>query len=182
MLVEPISQAAANQRAGRCGRVSSGICFRLYGEDDFTRRPPYSEPEILRSSLAGVILRMKSLHLGDVEDFPFLQAPLPKMISDGYQLLGELGAVDEVRQLTPISHELAKLPLDPKIGRMILAARDEGALHEVLVIAAALSLPDPRNRQPARRQCRSACQMERRKIRISFLPETLGGGRRRVEA
>ncbi|HQW19802.1 MAG TPA: ATP-dependent RNA helicase HrpA [Rhodocyclaceae bacterium] len=150
LLVEPISQAAANQRAGRCGRVSSGICFRLYGEDDFTRRPPYSEPEILRSSLAGVILRMKSLHLGDVEDFPFLQAPLPKMISDGYQLLGELGAVDEVRQLTPVGRELAKLPLDPKIGRMILAARDEGALHEVLVIAAALSLPDPRDR-PAER-------------------------------
>ena len=122
LLVEPVSRAAAHQRAGRCGRVASGICFRLYDEEDFNRRPAYTDPEILRSSLAGVILRMKSLHLGDVEDFPFLQTPLPKMIADGYQLLNELGAVDEHRQLTKTGQELAKLPLDPKIGRMILAA------------------------------------------------------------
>jgi len=144
--VEPIAQAAASQRAGRCGRVASGICFRLYAEDDFARRPRYTEPEILRSSLAGVILRMKALHLGDVENFPFLQAPQPKMIADGYQLLGELGAVDEAHELTRIGQELAKLPLDPKIGRMILAARDQHALHEVLIIAAALSVPDVRDR------------------------------------
>jgi ATP-dependent helicase HrpA len=150
LLVEPISQAAANQRAGRCGRVASGICFRLYDEADYAQRPGYTDPEILRSSLAGVILRMKSLHLGDVDDFPFLQAPLPKMISDGYQLLNELGAVDEARQLTKMGRELARLPLDPKIGRMILAARDAGALREVLVIAAALSIPDPRERPPER--------------------------------
>ncbi|MFA6314191.1 MAG: ATP-dependent RNA helicase HrpA [Sterolibacterium sp.] len=146
--VEAIAQAAANQRSGRCGRVASGICFRLYGEDDFAKRPPYTDPEILRSSLAGVILRMKALHLGEVENFPFLQPPQPKMVADGYQLLGELGAVEETRELTPVGHELAKLPLDPKIGRMILAARELGALRELLVIAAALSVPDPRERPP----------------------------------
>ncbi|MCX7179981.1 MAG: ATP-dependent RNA helicase HrpA, partial [Proteobacteria bacterium] len=144
--VEPIAQAAANQRAGRCGRVASGICFRLYGEDDFAKRTAYTDPEILRSSLAGVILRMKALRLGDVEDFPFLQAPQAKMVADGYQLLGELGAVDEARELTRTGQELAKLPLDPKIGRMILAARNHQALAEVLVIAAALSVPDARER------------------------------------
>jgi ATP-dependent helicase HrpA len=145
--VEPIAQAAAKQRAGRCGRVAAGICFRLYSEEDFNKRAPYTEPEILRSSLAGVILRMKSLHLGDVEDFPFLEAPLPRMITDGYQLLAELGAIDETsKELTPVGHELAKLPLDPKIGRMILAARQHGCLKEMLVIASALSVQDPRDR------------------------------------
>ena len=146
--VEPIAQAAANQRSGRCGRVASGVCFRLYAEEDFARRLPYTDPEILRSSLAGVILRMKALHLGEVEDFPFLQPPQPRMVADGYQLLGELGAVEETRELTQVGRELARLPLDPKIGRMILAARDLGALGEVLVIAAALSVPDPRERPP----------------------------------
>jgi ATP-dependent helicase HrpA len=145
--VEAISRAAANQRAGRCGRVSSGVCFRLYGEEDFNKRTPYTDPEILRSSLAGVILRMKSLHLGDVEDFPFLEAPLPRMIADGYTLLAELGAIDETsKELTAVGKELAKLPLDPKIGRMILAARELGCLKEMLVIAAALGTQDPRDR------------------------------------
>jgi ATP-dependent helicase HrpA len=173
--VENISQAAAKQRAGRCGRMAAGVCFRLYSEEDFTKRPPYTEPEILRSSLAGVILRMKSLHLGDVEDFPFLEVPAPRMIADGYQLLAELGAIDDLspppttslrdvpppeggpkllgrpgefrsKELTPVGQELAKLPLDPKIGRMILAARQEDCLKEMLVIAAALSVQDPRDR------------------------------------
>ncbi|MCM2307279.1 MAG: ATP-dependent RNA helicase HrpA [Sulfuritalea sp.] len=145
--VEPISRAAASQRAGRCGRVSAGVCFRLYDEEDFNQRPAFTEPEILRSSLAGVILRMKSLHLGDVEDFPFLEAPLPRMIADGYQLLAELGAIDETtKELTQVGFELAKLPLDPKIGRMILAAREHGCLREVLIIAAALGTQDPRDR------------------------------------
>ncbi|MBS0441198.1 MAG: ATP-dependent RNA helicase HrpA [Proteobacteria bacterium] len=144
--IEPVSQAAANQRAGRCGRVSNGICVRLYDEKDFAGRPRFTDPEILRSSLAGVILRMKSLGLGDVEDFPFLEPPPRRAIADGYQLLSELGAVDEFNQLTAIGRELAKLPLDPRVGRMILEARDRQALTEVLIIAAAFSLQDVRDR------------------------------------
>ncbi|WP_038217043.1 ATP-dependent RNA helicase HrpA [Xenophilus azovorans] len=146
LLVEPVSQAAANQRAGRCGRVANGICIRLYDEKDFAGRPRFTDPEILRSSLAGVILRMKSLHLGDVARFPFLEAPSGRAIADGYQLLGELGAVHEDNELTPIGRELAKLPLDPRVGRMILEARERGALQEVLVVAAALSVQDVRDR------------------------------------
>lgn len=146
LLVEPISQAAANQRAGRCGRVADGICIRLYDEKDFEGRPRFTDPEILRSSLAGVILRMKSLHLGDVERFPFLEAPQRRAIADGYQLLNELGAVDDANELTPMGMELAKLPLDPRVGRMILEARTRGALEEVLVIASALSVQDVRDR------------------------------------
>ena len=149
--VEKIAQASANQRSGRCGRVAAGVCIRLYDEQDFSVRPPYADPEILRSSLAGVILRMKSLRLGDVEEFPFIEAPPPKAISDGYQLLLELGAVTEERALTPVGQELAKMPLDPRVARMIVAARDEGCLKEMLVIAAALTVQDPRDR-PQERQ------------------------------
>jgi ATP-dependent helicase HrpA len=144
--VEPISQAAANQRAGRCGRVANGICIRLYDEKDFAGRPRFTDPEILRSSLAGVILRMKSLRLGQVEAFPFLEAPRAKAIADGYDLLGELGAVDDDNELTPIGHELSRLPLDPRVGRMILEARNREALNEVLIIASALSVQDVRDR------------------------------------
>ncbi|MBU6259849.1 MAG: ATP-dependent RNA helicase HrpA, partial [Burkholderiales bacterium] len=144
--IEPISQAAAQQRAGRCGRVANGICIRLYAEDDFNKRPRYTDPEILRSSLAGVILRMKALHLGHVDDFPFVEAPPRKAIADGYALLAELGAVDEDYELTAIGTELSKLPLDPRVGRMILAARDHQALSEVLIVAAALSGQDVRDR------------------------------------
>ena len=146
LLVEPISQAAANQRSGRCGRVANGICIRLYDEKDFAGRDRFTDPEILRSSLAGVILRMKSLHLGIVEDFPFLERPSGRAIADGYQLLNELGAVDDANELTPMGHELAKLPLDPRVGRMILEARSRQALDEVLVIASALSVQDVRDR------------------------------------
>ncbi|HJV61163.1 MAG TPA: ATP-dependent RNA helicase HrpA, partial [Albitalea sp.] len=144
--IEPISQAAANQRAGRCGRVSNGICIRLYEEKDFAARPRFTDPEILRSSLAGVILRMKSLGLGLVEDFPFLEPPPRRAVADGYQLLAELGAVDEQNELTPMGRELSKLPLDPRVGRMIVEARDRQALDEVLVIAAAMSVQDVRDR------------------------------------
>ncbi|MGH8820895.1 MAG: ATP-dependent RNA helicase, partial [Rhodoferax sp.] len=128
LLVEPISQAAANQRAGRCGRVANGICIRLYDQQDFDGRARFTDPEILRSSLAGVILRMKSLHLGVVEDFPFIERPQGRAIADGYQLLAELGAVDDANELTAIGQELARLPLDPRVGRMILEARSRQAL------------------------------------------------------
>ncbi len=146
LLVEPISQSSANQRAGRCGRVANGICIRLFDEKEFDARPRFTEPEILRSSLAGVILRMKSLHLGIVEEFPFLERPSSRAIADGYQLLNELGAVDDANELTPMGWELAKLPLDPRVGRMIVEARERGALDEVLVIASALSVQDVRDR------------------------------------
>ncbi|MEO5735238.1 MAG: ATP-dependent RNA helicase HrpA [Rubrivivax sp.] len=144
--IEPISQAAANQRAGRCGRLSGGVCIRLYDEVDFNGRPRFTDPEILRSSLAGVILRMKALNLGAVEDFPFLEAPPKKAIVDGYALLDELNAVDDDNHLTTIGRELSRLPLDPRVGRMILEARDRQALSEVLVIASALSGQDVRDR------------------------------------
>ena len=150
LLIEPVSQAAANQRAGRCGRVSDGVCIRLYDAQDFASRPRFTDPEILRSSLAAVILRMKSLHLGGeggrVEDFPFLDAPSGRAIADGIQLLQELGAVDEAQELTPLGAELSRLPLDPRVGRMILEARERGALREVLIIASALSVQDVRDR------------------------------------
>jgi len=151
--VEPVSQAAAAQRAGRCGRVAEGICIRLYDEQDFGRRPAYTDPEILRSSLAAVILQMKSLGLGDVREFPFVQPPPGRAIADGFQLLAELNAVDERNELTAVGRELARLPLDPRLGRMLLAARDQQCLREMLVIASALSVQDVRERpegsQPA---------------------------------
>ena len=148
--IEPVSQAAANQRAGRCGRVADGICIRLYDEKDFAGRPRFTDPEILRSSLAGVILRMKSLRLlgqgARVEDFPFLDAPSGRAIADGVQLLAELGAVDDAGELTPLGGDLARLPLDPRVGRMLLEARRRGAVEEALVVAAALSVQDARDR------------------------------------
>ncbi|WP_081884948.1 ATP-dependent RNA helicase HrpA [Paraburkholderia kururiensis] len=144
--VEPVSQAAANQRAGRCGRVADGVCIRLFDQTDFEARPRFTDPEILRSSLAAVILRMKALHLTAIETFPFIEPPPGRAIADGYQLLNELGAVDDDNALTPLGRELARLPLDPRVGRMILAARDQQALREVLVIASALSVQDPRDR------------------------------------
>ena len=146
LLVEAVSQSSANQRAGRCGRVANGICIRLYDEKDFASRPRFTDPEILRSSLAGVILRMKSLHLGMVEDFPFLERPQARAIADGYQLLNELGAVDDSNELTRLGQELARLPLDPRVGRMIIEGRERHALDEVLVIASALSVQDVRDR------------------------------------
>ena len=150
--IEKISQAAAKQRAGRCGRVSNGICVRLYSEQDFDGRPEFTEPEILRSSLASVILRMAALRLGDITDFPFIEAPSSRLITDGYQLLQELGAVDSKRQITETGLQLAKLPLDPRVGRMILAAKRENCLAEILIIASVLSMQDPRERPMDKRE------------------------------
>ena len=133
-----------------------GICVRLYSEADFSSRPEYTDPEILRTSLAAAILKMKSMRLGEIADFPFIDPPSPRMISDGYQLLGELGAVDEGRKITALGRSLARLPCDPRIGRMILAAK--GALSEVLVIAAALSIQDPREAPSAKREAAEAAQ------------------------
>ncbi|HEX2604903.1 MAG TPA: ATP-dependent RNA helicase HrpA [Oxalicibacterium sp.] len=144
--IEPVAQSAANQRAGRCGRVAAGVCIRLYDEQDYLLRPKFTDPEILRSSLAAVILRMKSLHLTDVEEFPFIEPPLGRAIADGYQLLQELGAVDDDNKLTKLGRDLARLPLDPRVGRMILAARQNACLTEMLIIASALSVQDPRDR------------------------------------
>jgi ATP-dependent helicase HrpA len=144
--VEPVSQAAARQRSGRCGRVANGVCIRLYAEDDFARRPAFTDPELLRASLASVILRAKSLGLGEVADFPFIDPPAPRAIADGYALLAELGAVDEGHELTEVGRELARLPLDPRVGRMLIAGRAEACLEQVLVIAAGLSVQDPRER------------------------------------
>ncbi|MFN3543597.1 MAG: ATP-dependent RNA helicase HrpA [Thiobacillus sp.] len=152
LLIEKVSQASANQRAGRCGRVADGICIRLYDEADFNNRPRFTDPELLRSSLAGVILRMKSLNLGDVVGFPFIDPPSNRLVTDGYQLLAELHAIDEQGQLTKIGRQLAKLPLDPRIARMLLAAEQHRCVREMLVIASALSVQDPRDRPMERAQ------------------------------
>ncbi|HTI47138.1 MAG TPA: ATP-dependent RNA helicase HrpA [Casimicrobiaceae bacterium] len=167
--IEKISQAAARQRAGRSGRVQHGIAVRLFSEDDFESRPPYTEPEILRSSLAGVILRMAALDLGEVGQFPFLDPPAPRAIADGYQLLQELDAVDERNALTARGRELARLPLDPRVGRMVQSARDEHCLAEVLVIASALSVPDPRERPLDKRAAADQAHLRFRDERSDFL-------------
>ncbi|EFC79652.1 ATP-dependent RNA helicase HrpA [Parafrankia sp. EUN1f] len=148
--IEPVSQASANQRAGRCGRTSDGICIRLYAEDDFLARPAFTDPEILRTNLASVILQMEALGLGEMADFPFLDAPETRQITDGVRLLTELGALIEDaepgRRLTPVGRSLAQLPVDPRLARMVLAAGELGCLSEVLVIASALAIQDPRER------------------------------------
>jgi len=168
--VENIAQAAANQRAGRCGRVMNGVCIRLYDEADFLQRPAYTDAEIFRVSLATVILRMSALGLGEVEAFPFIEPPGSRAIADGYQLLAELGAMEEgTRQLTPLGHELAKLPLDPRIARLLLAGRQYQCLHEILVIASALALQDPRDRPAERREAADAAHARFNDERSDFL-------------
>lgn len=149
--IEPISQASAAQRAGRCGRVAPGVCIRLYSEEDFAARPRYTEPEILRTNLAAVLLQMAALGLGDIESFPFLDPPDRRSVRDGVQLLQELGAFDQHGAITDLGRRLARLPVDPRLGRMILQAETEGCVREMLVLAAALTIPDPRER-PADRE------------------------------
>lgn len=144
--VEAISQASADQRKGRCGRVREGICVRLYDEQSFAARPAFTDPEIKRTSLSGVILRMKSLQLGDVESFAFLDPPSSRAISEGYRVLQELCALDEERALTPLGERLSRLPVDPRLGRMILAGAERGCLRELLALAAGLTIQDPRER------------------------------------
>ncbi|TWT20117.1 ATP-dependent RNA helicase HrpA [Luteimonas marina] len=144
--VEPVSQASADQRKGRCGRIAPGTCLRLYSEADFLSRPPYTDPEIRRAALAGVILRMLSLGLGDIDAFPFVEPPDPRAVADGWQQLSELGAVDAQRRLTDIGRTMAKLPVDVKLARMLIAAQRHGCLHEMLAIASFLGIQDPRER------------------------------------
>ncbi|PAV27004.1 ATP-dependent RNA helicase HrpA [Tamilnaduibacter salinus] len=150
--VEPISQASANQRKGRCGRVAPGICFRLYDENDFVSRPEFTDPEILRTNLASVILQMAVSGLGDIRDFPFLERPENKLINDGYKLLEELGAVDRKRRLTRMGRTMARLPVDPRLARMLVAGSEQGSLPEMLVIIAGLSIQDPRERPQDKQQ------------------------------
>lgn len=150
--IEPISQASANQRKGRCGRVAPGLCVRLYAEADFLARPEFTDPEILRTNLAAVILQMLHLRLGRIEDFPFIEAPDGRAISDGFNLLQELGAVGRDGGITDIGRQLARLPVDPRIGRMLSEAAKCGSLYEVLIIASALAVQDPRERPLDRQQ------------------------------
>jgi ATP-dependent helicase HrpA len=154
--VEAVSQSSANQRAGRAGRVQDGICIRLYSQEDFEKRDRFTMPEIQRANLAEVILRMKAFKLGEIEDFPFINPPVSASIRAGYDLLHELGSLNETHELTPLGRELARLPLDPTLGRMLLQARIEKALPEMLIIAAGLSIPDPRERPEEKRELANA--------------------------
>ena len=150
--IEAVSQASANQRKGRCGRVEPGICIRLFSEEDFLARPEFTDPEILRTNLAAVILQMLHLRLGEIDQFPFIEPPDGKAISDGFNLLQELSAVNRENQLTPMGRQLARLPIDPRLGRMLLEGARQGSLQEVLIIASVLSVQDPRERPPERQQ------------------------------
>jgi ATP-dependent helicase HrpA len=167
--IEPISQAAARQRAGRCGRIASGIAIRLYAEDEFAERPEFTTPEILRTSLASVILRMAALELGPIAEFPFIEPPTPRQIEDGYRQLFELGAIDGERALTPMGQELARLPVDPRIGRLLLAAREFHCAAEMVILAAALSIQDPRDRPQALREQSDRAHEEFRDDASDFL-------------
>jgi len=154
--IEPISQASADQRKGRCGRVAAGTCYRLYSEADFASRPRYTDPEILRASLGGVILRMLSLGLGRIEDFPFIDPPDARAVADGWQQLSELGAIDKERKLLPVGRQMSRLPVDVKLARMLVAAHELGVLREVAIIAAFLGIQDPRERPPEERNAADA--------------------------
>jgi ATP-dependent helicase HrpA len=167
--IEKISQASANQRAGRCGRVSSGVCIRLYDEDDFNSRPAFTPPEIHRTSLATVILQMTQMKLGAVKHFPFIEPPEDKAVNDGYRQLHEIGALDENRRLTDSGRQLAKLPLDPRMAKMVLEGQKNGVLAEVLVIASAISIQDPRDMNEANRQAANQAHKPFEDPRSDFL-------------
>jgi ATP-dependent helicase HrpA len=167
--IERISRASADQRKGRCGRVSEGVCIRLYSQEDIDSRPQFTDPEILRTNLASVILQMKAVNLGNIEQFPFVEAPDARLIRDGYATLHEIGAIDPEYQLTNIGRALAKLPIDPRIGRMILAAVDENCLDEVLIIASALTVQDPRERPLDKQEAADAAHAAFRHEASDFL-------------
>lgn len=167
--IEAVSQASANQRAGRCGRVAPGVCIRLYSEEDFNARPEFTPPEIHRTNLASVILQMKGLGLGDIEAFPFVDAPDNRMVNDGYKLLQELGAIDVQQHLTEVGRKLSRLSIDPRIARMLLTAIDEQALTEVLVIASGLCIQDPRERPTEKQQAADEKHREFRDEQSDFL-------------
>ncbi|HWA77037.1 MAG TPA: ATP-dependent RNA helicase HrpA [Polyangiaceae bacterium] len=167
--IEAISQASADQRKGRCGRVREGICVRLYDEPSFAARAPFTDPEIRRTGLAGVILRMKSLRLGDVEEFPFLDPPHSRSIAEGYRVLSELAALDARRELTALGEQLSRFPVDPRIARMILAGAEHGCLQEILIIAAALNIQDPRERPRGAEQKAAQQQLAFRDERSDFV-------------
>nr|WP_288101776.1 ATP-dependent RNA helicase HrpA [Halomonas sp.] len=150
--IEPVSQASANQRKGRCGRIAEGVCIRLYDEEDFLSRPAFTDPEIQRTNLASVILSMLALKLGNIEDFPFVDPPDDRFIKDGFRLLFELGAVNDKQQLSALGRKLAKLPIDPRLARMVLAGAERGSLREVLIVVSALAIQDPRDRPADKRQ------------------------------
>ena len=150
--IEPIAQSSANQRAGRCGRLGAGVCIRLYSESDFLSRPEFTQPEIQRTNLAAVILQMRQLGLGNPDEYPFIDPPDSRFINDGFRLLQELGAIDDKRKLTYIGKQLARLPIDPRLGRMVLAAEEKNCLDEVLVIVSVLSVQDPRERPVEKQQ------------------------------
>ncbi len=150
--IEPISQASANQRAGRCGRVSSGVCVRLYAEQDFNARPPFTDPEIHRTNLSAVILQMLLLRLGDIQQFPFVEAPDTRAINDGFKLLAELGAIGRDRQLTETGRKMARIPVDPRLARMLIEADRQHCLYEMLLVTSALSVQDPRETPADKRQ------------------------------
>ncbi len=167
--IEPVSQSSANQRKGRAGRVQAGICIRLYSEEDFNARPPFTQPEIQRANLAEVILRMKAFHLGDIETFPFVQPPTAAAVATGYALLHELGALDEQRALTPLGEALARLPIDPTLGRMLLQSQREHATRELLIIAAGLSIQDPRERPLDQKDAAAAAHKQFSEPQSDFL-------------
>lgn len=167
--VEPVSKSSANQRKGRAGRVQDGICIRLYSEEDFDGRSPHTQPEIQRANLAEVILRMKAFHLGAIETFPFLNPPTPAAIDNGYKLLQELGALDDARELTRLGEQLARLPIDPTLGRMLLQSQAEHAPRELLIIAAGLSIQDPRERPMEQKDAAAAAHKRFNDPRSDFL-------------
>ncbi len=167
--IEKISQASANQRKGRCGRVSAGICYRLYSEEDFNLRAEFTEPEIQRTNLAAVILTMEQMKLGHVDDFPFVEPPDPRLIKDGYKLLHELGAIDSKQKITRTGQQLSRLPIDPKLGRILIEATQENCLTEALIIVSALSVQDPRERPMDRQQAADEAHKKFSDTRSDFI-------------